>query len=163
MEAEQEFVEFATSRAKPLRDFAYLVCGDWHEAQDLTQQTLAKTYVAWPRIQRENVDAYARTVLVREFLSERRRRRSTERPVAAIPDGPTRADEPELRLTLIDALDRLPANRRVVLVLRYWNDLSVETVAEIMRTTPAAVKSLTHRALADLRSVLGTALTSDAA
>jgi len=159
---DQEFIEFATSRAKPLRDFAYLMCGDWHQAQDLTQQTLAKTYVAWRRI-RESVDAYARTVLVRELLSERRRRRSTERPVAFVPEEPSPVAEPELRLTLLDALDRLQPNRRVVLVLRYWDDQSVETVAEIMRITPAAVKSLTHRALEDLRSVLGPELFSDAA
>jgi DNA-directed RNA polymerase specialized sigma24 family protein len=100
----EEFTEFATARAVRLREIAYLMCGDWHQAQDLTQQTLAKVYVAWNRIQaRENVDAYARQVMLRELLTEKRRRRSTERPVADVPDQSTAADQTDLRLTLVEA------------------------------------------------------------
>jgi len=160
MAADEEFTEFATARAQRLRDLGYLMCGDWHQAQDLTQQTLAKMYVAWSRVQRENVDAYARQVMLREFLSERRRRRSTERPVAYLPDRPSPPDQTDLRITLVQALGRLAPNRRVVVILRYWDDLSVEAVADIMRITPAAVRSLTHRAVEELRSVLGEALPS---
>jgi RNA polymerase sigma-70 factor (sigma-E family) len=154
--ADEEFIEYATTRASRLRDLAYLMCGDWHQAQDLTQQTLAKMYLAWGRIQRrENVDAYARQVMLRELLTEKRRRRWTERPVAYLPEPADRPDQADLRLTLVSALSRLAPNRRAVLVLRYWDDHSVETVAEIMRITPGAVKSLTVRAIQDLRSVLG--------
>jgi RNA polymerase sigma-70 factor (sigma-E family) len=160
MALDDEFTEFATARAQRLRDLGYLLCGDWHQAQDLTQQTLAKMYLAWSRVKRENVDAYARQVMLREFISERRRRRSTEQPVARLPDQPSIPDQADLRITLVQALGRLAPNRRAVVVLRYWDDLSVETVADIMRMTPAAVKSLTHRAVDDLRSLLGTALPS---
>jgi RNA polymerase sigma-70 factor (sigma-E family) len=160
----EEFTEYALARAGRLREFAYLLCGDWHQAQDLTQATLAKVFVAWERIQRrESVDAYARTVMLRELLTERRRRRAGERPVAEVPepiaDAAAPGPDPALRLTLIDALRRLAPNRRAVIVLRYWDDLSVEAVAEIMRLTPGAVKSLTVRALQDLRSMLGADLT----
>ncbi|GAA1808896.1 SigE family RNA polymerase sigma factor [Luedemannella flava] len=159
MSAHDEFIEYATVRAARLRDLAYLMCGDWHQAQDLTQQTLAKLYVSWARIlRRENVDAYARRVLLRELLTEKRRLRSTERPVADIPDSAGSGDQADLRLTLVDALRGLPPQRRAVIVLRYWDDHSVETTAEILRLTPSAVKSLTVRALADLRAVLGTDL-----
>ena len=73
------FDEFATARTKRLFHYAYLVCGDWHEAQDLVQTTLAKLYVAWRRIERqENVDAYARRVLLRSYLSHRRLRPTLE-------------------------------------------------------------------------------------
>jgi RNA polymerase sigma-70 factor (sigma-E family) len=154
--AHDEFTEYAAARAARLRDTAYLLCGDWHQAQDLTQATLAKVFLSWARIQRrENVDAYARTVLLREFLTERRRRRASERPVADVPDVPSHPDTTALRLTLLDALRRLAPNRRAVIVLRYWDDQNVDTVAEIMRITPSAVKSLTVRALADLRTFLG--------
>jgi RNA polymerase sigma-70 factor (sigma-E family) len=154
-----EFIEFATARAARLRTIAYLMCGDWHQAQDLTQQTLTKLYVSWSRIQRrENVDAYARQVLLRELLTEKRRRRSTEQPVAYLPDQPSRQDEADLRVTLMEALRTLAPPRRAVIILRYWDDHSVETAAEIMRITPSAVKSLTVRALQDLRSALGTDL-----
>jgi RNA polymerase sigma-70 factor (sigma-E family) len=157
--ADEEFTEYASARAGRLRDVAYLMCGDWHLAQDLTQQTLVKLYLAWGRIQRrENVDAYARQVLLRELLTEKRRRRWTERPVAMVPEMPVRPDPTDLRLTLVQALGRLAPNRRAVVILRYWDDHSVDTVAEIMRLTPAAVKSLSVRAVSDLRALLGTDL-----
>jgi RNA polymerase sigma-70 factor (sigma-E family) len=152
----EEFTEYATASATRLRSIAYLMCRDWHQAQDLTQSALAKVFVAWPRIRRrDNVDAYARQVLVREFLNGKRKSSSTERPVAEVPEGFARPDRPELRLTLIDALGRLPANRRAAVVLRYWEDHSIERVAEIMRTTPGAVRSHCFRGLQDLRAMLG--------
>jgi len=147
----EEFTEYARASATRLREIAYLMCRDWHQAQDLAQATLAKVFVAWPRIQkRENVDAYARQVLVREFLGGRRKRSSTERPTADVPDRSARADHPDLRLTLLDALAALSPARRAALVLRYWEDHSVERVAEIMRTTPGAVKSHCFRGLQEL-------------
>jgi RNA polymerase sigma-70 factor (sigma-E family) len=149
-----DFVEYAETRAGRLRDVAYLMCGDWHQAQDLTQQTLVKIYLAWGRISsRENVDAYARRVLLNELITEKRRRRSTEHPQPTEHglDRPARPDQVDLRLSLLQALRRLAPNRRAVVVLRYWEDLSVETVAEIMRISPSAVKSLTNRALQELR------------
>jgi RNA polymerase sigma-70 factor (sigma-E family) len=160
----EEFTEYATARASRLRDTAYLLCGDWHQAQDLTQATLAKVFVAWERIhRRESVDAYARKVMLRELLTERRRRRASERPVADPPEPigaatDTGPDAAALRVTLLEALSRLAPNRRAVIVLRYWDDQSVDAVADIMRITPSAVKSLTVRALQDLRVVLGSDL-----
>jgi RNA polymerase sigma-70 factor (sigma-E family) len=153
---ETDFTEYATARAGRLRDIAYLMCGDWHYAQDLTQQALTKLYLAWGRIHRvENLDAYARQVLLRELLTEKRRRRSTERPVVNVPDRASQADPVDLRLTLVGALAKLAPNRRAVVILRYWDDHSVETVAEIMQLTPAAVKSLALRAVQELRELLG--------
>jgi len=54
-----EFGEFLDSRAVVMRRTAYLLCGgDWHRAEDLVQTTLAKVYVAWPRLRQDGaVDA----------------------------------------------------------------------------------------------------------
>lgn len=150
------FQEFVEARSGRLFRIAYLMCGDWHEAQDLVQTSLAKAYVAWNRIERQdNADAYVRKVLLRTYLSERRLRRAGETPVADLgPIQAPRADQ-DLRLTLVAALRRLPPRNRAVVVLRYLEDHSIESVAELLRTSPAAVKSLNTRSLAQLREQLG--------
>ncbi len=152
-----EYRQFAEARAAHLFRIAYLICGDWHEAEDLVQDTLAKLYVAWHRIQRnDTVDAYARRTLLNTFLSQHRLKRSTETPAAHLPDaGSTEADV-ELRMTLVDALRQLPPRGRAVIVLRYLEDQSIESVAALMGVSPSAVKSLGTRALTQLREQLGT-------
>ena len=69
------------TRATQLFRLAFLMCGDWHEAEDLVQITLAELFVAWNRVRRRNsMDAYARRVLVNAFLSQRRLKRSGRCP-----------------------------------------------------------------------------------
>lgn len=68
-----EFTEYVTAKALWLRKVAYLLCGDWHAADDLVQATVTKLYTNWHRAGRaDNVDGYARTTLVNTFLAERR-------------------------------------------------------------------------------------------
>ncbi len=65
-ERDTEFSAYVAARRPQLRRTAYLLCGNWHTAEDLVQQTLAKLYVAWPRLHRDSSpDAYARRTLVR--------------------------------------------------------------------------------------------------
>lgn len=118
-------------------------------------------YMLWGRVHRiDNPAAYAQTVLVRAFLTHRRRRSAGERPLAEVPDTVSVAGaDPALRMTLIDALDRLAPKDRAVVVLRYWEDRSVEQTAEALRTSPAAVRTRCVRALARLRTLLGSSLT----
>jgi len=159
---DREYTEFAVARAEHLRRTAYLMCGDWHRAQDLTQIALAKAYAAWHRIHGDGgVDAYVRQIVVREFLSQQRRRSWHERPSDELPEqglagGQEQAD---LRLSLLAALERLSPKRRAVVVLRYWEDRSVEETAAVPRMSRSAVKSASLRALADLRVLLGEDLT----
>ncbi|WP_354639912.1 SigE family RNA polymerase sigma factor [Kitasatospora camelliae] len=159
METELDFEEFASTRARRLFQVAYLMCGDWHQAQDLVQTTLAKMFSVWGRLRRGHdepgLDAYARKVLLRYYLSHRRLRRSTEVVVAELPDRPGSCESGELRLTLTAALRLLPPRNRAVVVLRYLEDRSVEEVAELLEVSPGAVKSLNSRSLAKLRAILG--------
>ena len=152
---EMEYREFASARARPLFRLAFLMCGDWHEAEDLVQTTLASLFVAWNRVRRRNsMDTYARRVLVNAFLSQRRLKRSRETPVAQFADVTAPVVDADLRMTLVAALRRLPARSRAVVVLRYVEDHSIDSVAELMGVTPAAVKSLNTRGLAQLRELL---------
>ena len=152
----EEFADFASARARQLLRIAFLMCNDWHEAEDLVQTTLAKVYVAWDRLRRNSsADRYARTVMLNTFLSHRRLKRSSEVPTAKIHDLPAPGVDADLRMTLLTALHRLPPRTRAVLVLRYVEDHSIESVAALMGTTPAAIKSRNTRGLAQLRELLG--------
>lgn len=152
--ADPDFTAYATQAASRLRDTAYLMCRDWHLADDLTQTALTKLYLAWPRVSKvEDVDAYARKVLLRSFLDHRRRRSASEVVTATFDDAAT-TDSADLRLTLVDALALLKPRDRAILVLRYWEDYSVEQVASLLAIREGAVRTRSQRALAKLRIVL---------
>jgi RNA polymerase sigma-70 factor (sigma-E family) len=153
----QDFEEFARARQRQLYRTAFLLCGDFDRARDLTQTTLAKLFQHWAKASRaDNLDAYARTVLTRTFLAEQRRHRR-DRQAHAQSDVPTGTSHLALRVTLLNALAELPPKARAVVVLRYWEDLSVETVAALMRCSVGTVKSQCSRSLAKLRADLGEA------
>ena len=129
---DDEFARFVVARGGSLRRTAYLLTGDWHAAEDLTQETFVRLYSAWGRLSRRDaLDAYARRTLVRLHLDERRRRRSTEKIVPFVAEGSmtTQVDLPEDRLDLVCALAMLPPRQRAVLVLRFWEDLDVAGVS----------------------------------
>ncbi|TDC51406.1 SigE family RNA polymerase sigma factor [Jiangella ureilytica] len=150
-------MEFATSCSGRLFRTAWLLTGDWHLAEDLVQETLGKVYRAWTRRSRpDDPAAYARTTLVRTFITQRRRRGSSERPTDSLPEIAVPETDVALRVTLIEALARLDAKDRVVLVLRYWEDRSVEETAAELGLSAGAVRSRCFRALNRLRAVLGT-------
>ncbi|GGR12454.1 SigE family RNA polymerase sigma factor [Streptomyces roseolus] len=153
-----EFLEFASARTGQLfRSACLLTSGDVHLAEDLTQETLGKMYALWGRVPRiGNPAAYAQTVLVRTFLSHQRRRSATERPLGELPDHtPDDGRDPLLRIALLDALAALPPKDRAVVVLRYWEDRSVEETADALHTSSAAVRTRSTRALGKLRQRLG--------
>jgi RNA polymerase sigma-70 factor (sigma-E family) len=155
----EEFVEFAEVMFPRLRRTAFLLCGDWHTAEDLAQTALAKMFVAWREIRRQDgVHAYANRTLVNSYLAHRRLKRTGELLTGWFPDRPAVAAAPETRMVVLDALATLPPRARAVVVLRYWSDLSVEQVADVLNCSTGNVKSLSARALPRLRAVLAEAL-----
>ncbi len=158
MECPEEFSEFAAADMMRLRRTAYLLCGDWHGAEDLTQIALTKTLLAWRRIKLENAHAYAHRTLVNAYLGQRRSRKSGELPVDRLPEVAEQHGTADLRVVLIGALATLPPQARAVVVLRYWEDLSIEQAADILRCSAGNVKSQSARALQKLRDALGDSL-----
>jgi RNA polymerase sigma-70 factor (sigma-E family) len=155
MTADEEFAEFATAHAQRLRTTAFMLCRDWHLAQDLTQNALTKLFLSWRRaVQADNLLAYAQKILLRAYLDHRRRRSSGE-AIPGVLHEPAYRHNPELRLTMLDALGRLPARDRAIVILRYFEDYSVEQVADVLDIPVSVVKSQTRRSLAKLREVLG--------
>jgi RNA polymerase sigma-70 factor (sigma-E family) len=158
-DSEVAYRRFATDATPALFRSAWLLTGDWHLAEDLVQDCLARMYTAWPGVGRiDNPAAYAQTVLVRLFLSHRRRRSSTERPSERLPEMGADGPDTDLRLALSAALAELPDRDRAVIVLRYLADRSVEQVAIDIGRSPGAVRIQAMRALAKLRARLGDAV-----
>lgn len=152
-----EFAEFVQARSAALRRTAYLLCGDWQRAQDLVQTALVKLYVSWPRLHRDgNVDGYVRTILARTAIDEfRRAHRHRETPMEQVPEMPVPAGDTDSALDVRRVLDRLPPRQRAVIVLRYWEDLSITETARLLRISEGTVKSQTAKALTTLRGLLG--------
>jgi RNA polymerase sigma-70 factor (sigma-E family) len=153
LDRDSEFGEFVDARALVMRRTAYLLCGDWHRAEDIVQSSLIKLYVAWSRVRRDGVDAYARKVLVRTAIDETRRGFfQRERIVDTVPERAVTDSASDLDLRR--ALDALPPGQRAVVVLRYWEDLSITETARILGRTEGTVKSQSTKGLAALRDLL---------
>lgn len=160
MTSDEEFVEFAEIASPQLRRTAFLLCGNWHTAEDLVQTTLAKVFVSWRKIRRRDaVRAYAARTLVNTYLAEKRSKRSSEILTDRLPERPVEPHAPETRIVVLGVLATLPPRARAVVVLRYWEDLSVDQVAAVLSCSPGNVKSLTAGALSKLRAAVGEDLT----
>jgi RNA polymerase sigma-70 factor (sigma-E family) len=161
---EDRFREFARDRAGALRRSAFLLCGDWHLAEDLVQATLIKLHGAWPRVTRRHQPInYARRTLLNCWLDERRRVwRRTEQRDGVVPDSADPSADPvvsheraRLRAELLAALATLPPRQRAVLVLRFFESLSVAETAEALGCSDGTVKSQTARGLAAMKAAFG--------
>lgn len=153
---DSEFEAFATTRATDLYRSAWLLTGERGAAEDLVQETLARTFARWERIRStQNPAAYVQTVLFRIFVTGRRRFSASEQPVAEVPDGSVVDPDVGTRLALVAALAQLDRKDRAVLVLRYLHDQDVATVAAALGLTENAVRSRASRSLAKVRTHLG--------
>lgn len=153
------YVEFVTARQDRLRRIAYAVCGDANRADDVLQEALVKLYLAWSRVRKEGgEEAYARRIIVRADLDDRRRPWRRRRVLTA--DGelarvPARAGlAAEDRSALFEALQVLPPMQRRTVVLRHWLGLSIDETAAELGISTGTVKSHSSRAVAALRDLL---------
>lgn len=155
--ADRRFQEFVAVRSLGLRRLAYLLCSDWHLAEDLVQSTLTRAYASWRRVERsDDVDAYVRKILVNQATDGWRGRHRLGELFGASADRPSSGDamaEVEQRDELLRFLDQLPVKQRAVLVLRFFEDLSVETTADLLGISSGTVKSHTSRGLGRLREL----------
>lgn len=156
---ESDFRGWVAQGRADLRRTAYLVCGDWYLADDLVQETLARMFAVWDRVTRSGPpDAYARKVLVNLALDHRRRPSRREAPTDVLPERISTPHVPYVDgdgPAVIAALQAVPPGQRAVLVLRYWEDRSIEETARLLGTSEGNVKSQASRGLAALRSALG--------
>ena len=152
------FRTFFDQEFRPLRRLAYVLTRDWTEAEDLTQDTMLRTYRAWHRIQGTSPAAYARTTMMNKHRSMLRRAKVEAKYAFARRTSSEVVEERDDRLLLLDALAGLPAMERQVLALRYLEDRPIEEVAQLLEVPEGTVKSSTHRAIRRLRETLGSTL-----
>ncbi len=152
-----EFTEMVHGCWGSLYRTAYLLVGDHGLAEDLVQTALARTYASWSKVRNVGAGpAYARTTLV-NTASEWFRKRSWRRelPTEHLDDPATEPHDPTVRPTVVAALALLAPRQRAVIVLRYYEDLSVAETARALSCSEGTVKSQTFDALAVLRTHLG--------
>ncbi|MFE6893125.1 SigE family RNA polymerase sigma factor [Streptomyces sp. NPDC057694] len=153
----ESFREFVASRSSALLKTAVLLSGgDRHAGEDLLQNALIKVAGKWNRV--EDPEAYVRQVLYRQQIG-RWRLKWPKREVSygEVPDGvgsEGSTSSAELRVVVREALGRLTARQRTVLVLRYFEDLPEADVARLLGVSVGTVRSTTHRSLAKLRGLV---------
>lgn len=147
------FEEFVVWRGAALLRTAVLLTGDRGHGEDLLQVALERLSRHWRRV--EDPELYVRRTLANLSVDRWRRRASRVSEVSA--DGYDRAAGEdatlavEQRQDLVRALQVLAPRQRAVLVLRYFDDLTEQQVADALGISVGTVKSTTSRALARLR------------
>ena len=164
---ETEFASFMARSAPALARTAWLLCGDTHQAEELVQQALMKTYLAWPKARQGEPLAYARRVLANQRIDGwRRHRREVLMASDTLPDRGTRESSADLhaeRDRLTHALLELPTKQRRIVVLRHLEGLTEREVADAVGVSIGTVKSTASRGIARLREVLQANDATDAA
>lgn len=163
---EQEFAEYFVARRDATRRMAYMLCGDWHRADDLAQTAFVALHRHWRKVRDKGaLDAYVRRTVVRAMIDESRRPWRREHVVtddSGMPPDRSDAsgevgDSVATREALLAALRQVPPRQRAVLVLRFLEGLDVAATAVVLKCTEGTVKSQTARGLTALRAVLGDA------
>lgn len=143
---------------EPLLRFAWLLCGDRHQAEDVVAEAFARAFPQWRRGKVAEPYAYLRQAVINEVTSRRRRRVLEAREERRRSGGGRVAQGfDELvaeRDVVVQALRRLPLRQRAVLVLRFYDDLPERDVADLLGLSVGTVKSHTARGLERLRAEL---------
>ncbi|RJQ76560.1 SigE family RNA polymerase sigma factor [Pseudonocardiaceae bacterium YIM PH 21723] len=160
---EREFADYFAARLDAVRRTAYMLCGDWHRADDLAQTAFVALHRHWKKVRDKGaLDAYVRKTLVRASIDESRRPWRRERMVDEMPEragsGPGFANSIATRDALLNGLRQVPARQRAVLVLRFLEGLDVTDTAAALGCSEGTVKSQTARGLDTLRGALGAEL-----
>ena len=141
-------VFFAESKSAMYR-LAYLLTGSAAQAEEAVQESFVRVYERWARI--DDHGAYLRRAVANRCTSWHRHRAVVQRSQSRVATAETYADQPD---ELADALSALPPRRRAVVVLRYYERLELDEIADVLGISVGTVKSTLHRALAQLKGTL---------
>lgn len=142
------FDELFARESQPMVRLAYLLVGSVALAEEIVQDAFATVYVRWSRI--DAPGGFLRQCVVNGAKSSLRRRKLELRRNAEVVDEGNDLQAREL----LDALATLPYQWRAVVVLRFYNGLSQQEIADALDLRLGTVKSSLHRGLAKLREVI---------
>jgi RNA polymerase sigma-70 factor (sigma-E family) len=148
------FRDYVLARGTALLRIGIMLTGNRADAEDLVQAALAKTYLAWDKINdHAALDAYVRRAMVNTHISWWRHRKLDEYPTDELPDLAVadHARDSDLAEVVRRALNRLPARMRAAVMLRYFEDMTEPEIAALLGVSPGTVKSTVSRAVAKLR------------
>lgn len=155
------FEEFVSARLGALVRYATVVTWDPHLAEDIIQNVLVRAQPRWSRISRlDEPELYVKRMVVNEFLSWRRRRAAHSIPLTGeslaglMPPTPDPAAQRDDRDAMLRLIATLSPRQRAVIALRFYEDLSVEQIAEILGCRAVTVRTHLARALASLHQAL---------
>ena len=147
------FAEYVALRHDRLCKTAYLLTRDWAVAEDLVQTSLAKAWAAWSRIEGDP-DRYVYRIIANTHASWWRRRWRGEVPTDVIPEEPVERDFAGLLVdhdALWAAIGTLSKRQCAVIVLHYFDELTMQQVADALGCSLGTVKTQLSRGLARLR------------
>lgn len=148
------YEEYVATRWATLYRTAYLMTGNHADAEDVVQTALVKVYAAWSKVTAADApESYVRRILTNTFLSSRRPLRVTrERLVDQLPETSVTPAGSEDRLSIWPHVASLPPKQRAVVVLRYYEDLSEQQIADALGCSTGTVKSNASLALKSLKA-----------
>jgi len=154
------FVEMLGGELPRLQRIARLLVGDAHVADDLVAEAIARTLPKWRSGTVGEPAAYVRRVLVNLANRRWRRRRLSARSdhfaLGWMQPAADLSGESAERDRTLRAVHALPARRRAVIVLRFYDDMSEAAIATVLGISVGTVKSTLSRALEQLRTDLET-------
>lgn len=156
------YEEFVNSRLTALLRYATMLTGDPHTATDIVQETMIRVHLKWSRVAASgSPDSYVRRMLTNIFLDSRRvswLRRVVLRADPVEPPGtPDHAERVVERDQLWTLLRQLAPRQRAAVVLRYYEGLSDNEIADVLGCAVGTVRGQISRALATLRTQLAPA------
>lgn len=149
--------EYVETHGLRLLRFAYLVCGDKATAEDVVQDVLSSVVARWDKLAYvEDMDAYLRRAIVHRRNSRWRRRSRPDGVSASVEAQTSSHDEyAALKVDIWEACRRLPYRQRAAIVLRFYEDLQYDAIAEALDCPIGTAKSLVSRGLVALKPLLG--------
>jgi RNA polymerase sigma-70 factor (sigma-E family) len=150
------FAAFVRANSGSLFKTAYLLTGNADRAEELLQDTLARLYPRWDRVQAADTPlAYVRRCVANAFVNSRRRRSTHDVSLHCLPDLPDEANLAERvadRGLLWQLLGSLPDRQRAALVMRYFHDQPDAQIAAAIGCRSATVRSLISRGITTMRA-----------